>query len=276
MRNPVKRFVDFIKRLDELRRLELRLEFVLSDACNLNCRGCTHYSPLAPREFIGLDTLDAGMARLAAVCGRRLKKAYLMGGETLMYPHLCGAMRMLRRHFPTQKLYLFTNGLLLPRMDAAFFEEVRRQRITIAMTRYPIKFDYDAVVELCRSKGVALEIFDDRRRPDSFFRFALDPAKRQNPALSHFKCCNRGCLTVIGGRLYPCSVSGCVSHLNEAFGCSFIHAPGDFLEIGEIRSVKEILRLRDRAVPFCGYCIVPPPVVDYAPSRRERSEWIEE
>lgn len=261
-----------LRRWKELRTMPLRLEFVLSDYCNLNCRGCTHYSPLAPREFEPLDMLERNMAHLSSVCGAEVKSAYLIGGEPLLYPGIAQAMRLLRKYFPAQDLYVFTNGIALPKMDNDFWEAAADCDIIIAITRYPIRFDYDAVMKICQSRKVRTEVFGDRSQPDSFFKFGLDPEKRQNPRISHYKCYNRGCVSVIGERVYPCSISACVGHLNRVFGTRFTHEKGDWTDVSEVRSAKDIFRLRDKPVPFCGYCARPEPV-SYGPSQRQVDEW---
>lgn len=274
MRNPIARIINAAKQWHKLRTMPLRLEFVVTDYCNLNCKGCTHYSSLAPKAFADIDLLKRNMAHLASVCGNKLASAYLIGGETLLYPYLIEAMEAMRSSFPEQRLYIFTNGIALPKMPEEFWVAAAKLQFIIAITRYPIKFDYDAVIELCHSHGAKTEIFGDRSLKDSFFKFRLDPKKSQNPRISHFKCYNRGCLSIIGTRLYPCSISGCVDHLNRACGTDFRHKQGDFLEIDSITSVKQIIGLRNRPVPFCGYCVLPPDTVAYGPSRRRAEEWI--
>lgn len=256
------------------RREPLRLEFVLTDHCNLNCKGCTHYSPLAPKEFEDIDTLSKSMMHLGQIAGHKIRRAYLIGGEPLLYPQLTEAMAALRLAFPKARLYIFTNGIALPGMKTAFWNACRRLHYTIAVTRYPIRFDYDAAIELCNKEKVECEVFGDRSMADSFFRFTLDPEGRQNPRMSHFKCYNFGCLSVMGNKLYPCSISACVKHLNNACGTSFTHTPADWLNVSDITSVKEIKNLRNRPVPFCRYCILPPATVKYCPSRREACEWL--
>lgn len=255
------------------RRMPLRLEFVVSDYCNLNCKGCTHYSPLAPKEFESIETLERTAAHLGAVTADNIGDVYLIGGEPLLYPQLTEAIKTLRRHFPKNGIKLFTNGLLLPKMDDKFWHTVKQNDITIALTIYPIKFDYNAVQKLCRSHGIKYLIFGDRSVKGSFLRFGLDPEKKQNGRMSHFKCFNRGCISVIGDKIYPCSISGCVSHLNNACGTSFEHRPGDWLNVADITSVKQIKALRDKPVPFCGYCHPNPTVTHYGPSLRDRHEW---
>lgn len=275
MRNPIRRIYGVLKNLHNQRKQPLRLEFVLTDYCNLNCVGCTHYSPLAPKEFEPVDRLEREAAHLGRVCGGKIKKVFLIGGETLLYPEINAGMEILRRHFPDSKQYIFTNGLLLPRMSDEFWTTARDTHTIMAVTRYPVNFDYEAAIKLCKDKGVEVEVFGDRSMKDSFFRFALDPTGSQNGRLSHFKCYNRGCVSITGGKIYPCSISACIRHLNSAFSANFEHVDGDYINVMDVEGSNDIKRLRDRAVPFCRYCKMPPETVRYRRSERKAEEWMD-
>lgn len=268
---------NFVRTVARHRTQPLRLEFVVTDYCNLNCRGCTHYSPLAAKEFEPLETLERNAAHLGRISngGEGLGSVALIGGETLLYPRINEAMSLIRRHFPSTKISVFTNGLPLPRMSEEFWATVVANRIEIAVTRYPINFGYDAVEQLCRDKGAMYSIFGDRSKKGDFFRFPLDPEKKQNKYISHFKCYNYGCISILDGKIFPCSISACIGHLNKACGNIFEHTHGDYIEVDKVSSLKQIRRLRNNPVPFCSYCKLPPEIVDYAPSGRDTSEWID-
>lgn len=253
----------------------LKIEFVLNENCNLNCKGCTHYSPLAPAEMEPLEAVERDMKRIAPICDSHLERVAIVGGETLLYPQLPEAMRMLARHFPRTPKVIYTNGLLLPRMGEDFWEAVRDSDITIELTRYPVKFDYDAAIRLCHDKGVKLRVYSDRGIADSFFKFALDPAGSQNARRSHIKCFNRGCITVTGGKLFPCATSAFISRLNKISEHQFTHSDGDWIDLDQLTDLRQVKRMRDKPVPFCRYCINPPHTVSYGPSRRVASEWVE-
>lgn len=263
------------RRWRELRRMPLRLEFVVTDHCNLNCRGCTHYSPLADEEFVDSELLERSIRHLGHTCGMQTDSVYIIGGEPLLYPGLRNAMRAMAEAFPTSRKYIFTNGLAVRAMSDDFYREMVASDFTMAMTRYPVSYDYDAAIAWCRSKGANVEVFADRSAPNTFFRFPLDPNKRQNGHISHFKCYNIGCTSVIGDKIYPCSISGCVAHLNKAFGTRFEHTEGDWLNVFDVRSATEIKHLISRPVPFCSYCIQPPIARPHALSERRADEWIE-
>ncbi|MDE6576603.1 MAG: radical SAM protein [Muribaculaceae bacterium] len=273
--NLPQRILRAAKHWREMKHMPLRLEFVLTDWCNLNCKGCGHYSPLAPKDFASLEKIKADMQHLGKIANDEVKQVYLMGGETLLYPFLPEAMQALRNAFPSQEAYIFTNGLILGKMDQEFWEAVKRNDFIIAITHYPVNFDYKAVEELCLQKGVKTKIFADRGRDNSFFRFPLDPAGKQNKYISHFKCFNRGCVSVVDGYVYPCSISACIKHLNRTGKTDFKHRPGDRIPVKDIKNVCQILKLRDNPVPFCSYC-KPPQSVEYKHSDRKISEWVDE
>lgn len=251
----------------------LHIEFNVTDYCNLNCKGCSHYSPLAAAEFQGLDDLEHSMKCISGIRDAgKIDGVYLIGGETLLYPSLKPAVLLARRYFPDKKISIFTNGLLIPRMDEEFWENCRQTDSVIAITRYPVKVDYDRIEAICREKGVKVEVFGDRGEDNSFFKLPLDPEKKQNKWLSHFRCGAFGCITVDHGKIFPCSQSACVVHLNRRFGTDYKWEPGDYIRVEDLKDFRQLLDLRNKPVPFCAYCRRWEPM-KYGPSKRTIEEW---
>lgn len=252
----------------------LHIEFNLTDHCNLNCKCCSHYSPLAPAEFEPLQELEESMRKISSVKNaREIKGVYLIGGETLLYPRLKEAMVLARKYFPWAKVSIFTNGLLIPKMEEDFWAICRNEKCVIALTRYPVKIDYDRIEAICRENGVEVEVFGDRGEDNSFFRLPLDPEKKQTRWKSHFRCFAFGCVTVDHGRIFPCSQSACVGHLNKRFGTNFKWEEGDYISVDRLKDARQIHRLRLLPVPFCGYCRHAE-VIPHGMSRRDKSEWM--
>lgn len=251
----------------------LRIEFNVTDYCNLNCKGCTHYASIAPEEYEPLDTLHDEMEQLSTIKGAdKLVDIYLIGGETLLYPYLNDAIISARRYFPWAEISIFTNGILIPEMSGRFWQLCKENDIVIVMTRYPIKVDYEKLSATCEERGVRHKFFGDRSEDGSFFKVRLDSRKSQNRWLSHFRCYSFGCLTANHGRLFPCPQCGCVENFNRRFGTGFCWERGDYLTISEIKDVKQILRLRNFPIPFCSYCNKSQ-IVHYDSSRRTIDEW---
>ncbi len=59
-----------VRLYNQRRTTPLRLELNLTQACNLNCQGCTHYSPLAPADDAeSLGTIERNLSHLSTVKG---------------------------------------------------------------------------------------------------------------------------------------------------------------------------------------------------------------
>lgn len=270
----IKKIKRVIKTLKNRKDSPLHIEFNLTDFCNLNCKGCTHYSPLASAEYNDFDILESTMRHIGQIKNAEyIKEVFLIGGETLLYPKLIEAMDSARKYFQDAKISVFTNGLLLPKMPEEFWESCRRDKIVIAITRYPVKFDYDKAEKLCRENKVEVEVFGDRSLEGSFFRFPLDPEKRQNARISHLRCLSYGCITIENGKIFPCSQAACVGHLNRRLDTEFKWERGDYIPVEELHDAKQLLQLRDTPVPFCSYCRKIE-TVKYETSRRSPEEWI--
>ena len=269
----IKKLVNAVRTYIQHKRLPLHVEFNIIDNCNLNCKGCSHYSPMATDSQQPLSALIQAMEKVGSIQGASsIREVFLIGGETLLYRHIEEAMIHARRCFPTQTIKIFTNGLLIPRMTDRFWQTCRQTDTVMAITRYPVKFDYDNAIDTCRRQGVRTEIFGDRSLKDSFFKFPLDEAKKENKHIRHFRCTSFGCITIDNGRIFPCAQSACVHLLNKAFNTDFQWENGDYINLDDLHHVRQIRRLRNKPVPFCGYC-AKTTTTTYGPSRRHYSEW---
>ena len=97
------------------------MEFHLAENCNLNCKGCAHFSQLAAKELADPAVLERDFARLSEISEGLVGKIHLMGGEPLLHPELPSIMTSARKHFPNTLIKFVTNGVLLPKMDDEFF-----------------------------------------------------------------------------------------------------------------------------------------------------------
>lgn len=114
-----------IRRSLSLLRTELPyLEFHLTDHCNLNCKGCAHYSPMASDHYADLYQLEKDLQRLAQLF-RNIRLIRLMGGEPLLHPDVDRFIRTTRSAFPKSRIGIVTNGILLPQASQAFWDACR-------------------------------------------------------------------------------------------------------------------------------------------------------
>lgn len=70
-----------------MKRPLIHLDVHVTDHCNLNCKGCTHFAPLVEQEvFKDPDQVGKDLRELAKKFV--IKKIHLLGGEPLLHPRV--------------------------------------------------------------------------------------------------------------------------------------------------------------------------------------------
>lgn len=229
--------------------------------CNLNCKCCCHYSPIAEPGFLQAEDYERDLSLLARIEGLEgfLDAICLMGGEPLLHPHLADFVRLTRRYLPRVTIRLVTNGLLLGDAPAELWEAFRQTGTEILITPYPTGIDYDGLVDQAREQGVRATLGGGlavSNEGEAFFlRRPLDQTGSQDATDSFVTCPLAGStMQLRNGRIYPCEMGALFGKLNKRFGTSFKHEPGDFLEIATIQDAQEINSFRRTKKPMCRYC----------------------
>lgn len=142
------------------------LELHLTDHCNLNCKGCGHFSPLADKWFADISVFEKDMQRLAQLFSN-ITDMRLMGGEPLLHPEMTKFLFASRKYFPKANISVVTNGLLLHKMMNTFWQTCSSQNITIDISVYPIKPDIEKIKKIARNNSVKLNI----NKINTFFSF---------------------------------------------------------------------------------------------------------
>jgi lipopolysaccharide biosynthesis glycosyltransferase len=233
----------------------LRFEFALAAHCNLNCAGCSHFSPLAQEEFPDLEESRKSFRRLSDLFGGECEYIHLLGGEPLLNPQCEDYLRLARQCFPRGEIYLVTNGLLLPRQEDHFYETCRKENIIIAVTRYPITLDYDAIWQRCDAFGVRHEIFGEEETKTHFKRLLLDPTGQQDADANYRNCpYSNVCLFLYKGRMYPCGIGAHMRLFEQHFGAGLELTDADSVDIFSVSSGFDLLYELSKPVPMCRYC----------------------
>lgn len=228
-----------------------RVVIHLTDHCNLNCKGCSHFSNLAAPAFADPDRLDAELERLAALF--EVTEVYLLGGEPLLHPELETLLRSARRRLPRAKLILLTNGILLPKMGPEFWRTMGEQRITLMYDDYPIQLKTDLFRERAREHDVEVDVMEHH---DEFFKLPIDVSGSQDPADSFARCRTvANCPTLRDGRLYPCAYIAYIDLFSERFGVEGLEpGPDDSISIFETGDANRIMDFLLSPVPWCSHC----------------------
>lgn len=255
----------------------LKFEVHIVDHCNLNCKGCGHFSPISAPIYLQLKDFQQDLERIRVLFNNNIRLINLLGGEPLLHPDLPDFFYIARAIFPYTNISLLTNGLTLIKMSNHFWKAVRVNEIQIEVTRYPIKFNYDEIFKLAKNKKVKFKFFGSTgRSARTFYHLPLDLSGSQNEGLSYSGCyMANDCVALKNGKLYPCPVAAYAYKMNETYGTHLINMDSDCINIYEAESAESILKFLSHPIPFCRYCDIEKRTKGHIwmPSARKISEW---
>ena len=235
----------------------LEFEVHLSEHCNLNCKGCDHFSPLAEKGFADIDIFKKDFYRMSELFGECVKSINLLGGEPLLNENICEFLVVARNSFPfsTTEIRLVTNGLLLESMKSNFWETCKKQNIHIYITKYPINLDYNKLFDLANRQNVYIGFYDPVEGDKELYRVPLKLEGDMDPKRSYYKCpCANVCCFLKEGRLYTCTLVPNIEHFMKFFGVNFEISDEDSIDIYKATDKNEIFEFLSKPIPFCRYC----------------------
>lgn len=272
--------VDFLKRLRTL-ALAPALDVHVADHCNLRCKGCVHFAPLAQKHCLDLGDYEADLRKLATIPGIEsyFRGLYLMGGEPLLHPRIADVITLTRRMLPNIRIVLATNGIFLRRMDDEFWDALVNCGVELHLSEYPINVDYDGLVGMAKARGAYVDFAMDLTERDAgkaaFLKIAVDPEGGQDPVRSFNSCFFGGSfMQLSGGSIWNCQVAAHHATLDAAFGWKMTSGPADELPLASVTSIDDIELFRRSAHPMCRYCANDQMgIVTWGRSRRDEREW---
>ena len=230
-------------------RLHTRsLEAHVVDHCNLTCDECCSLSPLLPHRFTSPQELAHDLELAARVLAPRVFK--LVGGEPLLHPQLLALLQVARRSGIAPRVSLTTNGLLLPRMPDACWEQLD----ALTISRYPQPSLSEAAVRAIEDKAQRFGVRLNWKQQDQFVVMSV-PQRRdddEETARIYARCWLRErCHLVYAGRFYTCTRP---MHFGSWFG-SARDLSGDGVELRDCAPEALLAYLR-REIPLetCAHC----------------------
>lgn len=203
--------------LNEYRRLPY-IEYHVSDHCNLNCRGCVHFSPLAGSEYFPIfDHVEKDLRQLKKIVPY-IDTIRILGGEPFLNPELSRYMKITREIYPYANISVVTNGLLLGSCD--FFDDFVKYCINIDISLYkPLISRVGEMLKMLQERGIAVSISE----PIEEFSYALDKSGGHARFARRHNC---SCPNLYEGGLYVCPIIAYVKYFNRAFGYQFNDTDG--------------------------------------------------
>ena len=251
----------------------------ISKHCNLNCRGCDHFSPLASPGFYDLNQYTSDIKRLAELAGENyIDRIGIMGGEPLLNPDVLKYLEVTRECCPKTKIRLVTNGILLTQQDENFWLTLKRLNIFVEYTKYDINLDYEKLDSIIAKYEVPIDVYGyNKNAVKKSYKIPLDLQGNQNIVDNFLNCFHANhCIALKDGRLYTCTVAPSIENFNKYFGYDLPLTDRDGIDIHKAQSMQEILEFLAKPIPFCKYCNVNGRSFghDWGISKKEISEWI--
>ena len=255
-----------------------KIDIHLTDHCNLNCKGCTHFSPLAEEFYLKPEDFRIDINRLAALTGAQLKQMFLLGGEPLLHPQILDFFPIAREAFPNTEIIIITNAILLPDQPDEFWLKCKQYDIKIWVSLYRLKINYDLINAKAREFGVFCGYTGtgaNEENQKDWGSWKLDPEGKQYWIDSFSFCALKNCVTLKKGKLHTCPTIAHIEHFNKFFGKYFEVSEYDYLDLNKVRNHESILKAMVKPVPFCRYCKTRnyTPCV-WEPTKKNINEWI--
>ncbi len=193
----------YIQRYDRCKPVLPYVEYHVSDLCNLNCKGCGHFSNIScTTQFPDIDNFKESLKG----CSQKFEDIALfrlMGGEPFVNPDLDLYIRAVRNFFPYSVMRIVTNGLLLPYVSGKILEAIRECGVLVEITQYPVTRDIlDILLETTKKWHIKTCI----GKPVTKFFKQICLNKNSDYNMSWKKCASKTCHFLRNGRIYPCAI----------------------------------------------------------------------
>ena len=189
------------------------LEVNVIDICNLNCKGCTHFSNLFSGDTeMDLVRFTADLHQIAQYL--HVLSIRLLGGEPLLNKHLIDYVKIARNELPFTEIHIVSNGLLLLQQSESFFAVMREHNVRMDISAYPptqkIKDKLCAILE---KQKISYHI----SKPVIQFYRTLNSQGKSNLEHAHEVCAQSYCAFLRNGKIYPCPFAGMIYKYIECF-----------------------------------------------------------
>lgn len=255
------------------------LDYHIVHHCNLNCKCCSTFSPIASEKYASTEVFASDLKLLHDVVGDAVLQIHILGGEPLLHPDIEHFLPIARQTFPKARIDITTNGLLIKKMPPSFWDAMRENDIAVKYTRYPINLDYDEMTAYVKAQGV--HAFSAGGQIAEFRKIPLNSDGTENARKSYFNCPYTDCPTLREGKLFRCPACAFSDVLNQKLAEEGSQNPPfqltalDFIDLSTATRA-EAFDFLSKAIPFCSYCkFNKAENIPWALSDHLLSEWIE-
>ncbi len=240
------------------------VEIHIVEHCNLNCKYCGHFSCIADEEYYDVKEYEKDIAKLAEVTKSNIYRIRILGGEPLLHPEIEHIFDITRKYFPNSNIELTTNSTLIDDKPETFWKNMKKNRISIAASIYPIKLNWKSILDKAKKYNIAMRspIEGDIITPENIEKYTIKYFQNLNIDINGkynmYKPCslkdNNYCIYYFHGKLYPCFVISNIRHFNKKFNQNIPVTKKDYIDVYKAKDIDELISFVNKPVPFCKYC----------------------
>lgn len=232
------------------------LEINLVDNCNLNCKGCAHFSNICDKNYVEVKKFEQDLKKITEIFD--LYNFRLLGGEPLLHPNLKEILEIARYYLPSSRIVIVTNGLLLDKLSPEILKSMSENNIIITISLYKPTFKkLNNLLVILNKYNIKYLINDDIFReiePIQSFHTRLSETKKENDFNANKSCSGRFCRFIRNGKLSKCYLPLLIEVLNIRYGKRFELTDKDYIELDDIKDGWDAIDKLNGDIPFCQYC----------------------
>ncbi len=242
-------------------RIIPRIEINLIDACNLKCKGCTHFASLYGKESVySLIDYKNDLLQLRSV--GKIVRIRLLGGEPFLMDNLDEYIMCTRKIFPETDIEVVTNGLLIPKINTKIIESMKLNNVNVTISSYKPTLE---------KKDQILKRLDEYKIPWKFevekivhFTRSLTLQNTHNARLASKICKSAICTFLRKGRLYKCPFDAMINDFYKHYGIERYHESGISIYQDKENVYEKLKKYIFEPVEMCKYCSEIPEIISWS------------
>ena len=221
----------------------------VSDHCNLNCKGCSHFSPLVENEiFLDYEQYCKDLKKIHSIV-KHTNRINFLGGEPLLNSRLADYICYARGVFPYANLNLVTNGILLREMSEELIDAIVKTNTKILLSVYPFMKKSISVLESWLvENGIGYQLL-----PMDGFALMLHDNYEEFPMQTNEIICSNNVM-IYNGKIARCPMYFTVGYYNKKFDSNVPFQDGIISLYENGLSAENLHKKLYKPYRLCSYC----------------------
>lgn len=225
-----------------------QVEMHIANHCNLNCKGCTHYSPIFEKSFPDFDQQIKDIKILKNKFSHIIR-FYLLGGEPLLNQNIGKYITEIKEILPKTDLWIVTNGLLLLSISENILDTISKYNVIVSISEYePTHQIIDKIKQRLDKYDVSYNIRAYQKKQTFIKPLSLSENSKYKKT-----CISDGCVNIANGKIARCPSLMYIDKLNSYFN---INLPNEgIMDLESCPSGNELIECLQNEVELCKHCV---------------------